>query len=71
MIIRDRFPANDGFQMPGEFNSHLGTIMIYPVRPGSFGKDRTDTLKSFGAVFLEILKREELFLLAGKEHIEE
>ena len=71
MIIRNQLPANDGFQMPGEFNSHLGTIMIYPVRPGSFGKDRTDTLKSFGAVFLEILKREELFLLAGKEHIEE
>ena len=71
MIIRNQLPANDGFQMPGEFNSHLGTIMIYPVRPGSFGKDRTDTLKSFGAVFFEILKREELFLLAGKDHLEE
>ena len=71
MIIRNQLPANDGFQMPGEFNSHLGTIMIYPVRPGSFGKDRTDTLKSFGTVFFEILKREELFLLAGKNHLEE
>ncbi len=71
MIRRDQLPANDGFQMPGEFNSHLGTIMIYPVRPGSFGKDRTDTLKSFGAVFFEILKREELFLLTGKDHLEE
>ncbi len=71
MIIRNQLPANDGFQMPGEFNSHLGTIMIYPVRPGSFGKDRTDTLKSFGSVFFEILKREELFLLAGKDHLEE
>ena len=71
MIIRNQLPANDGFQMPGEFNSHLGTIMIYPVRPGSFGKDRTDTLKSFGAIFFEILKREELFLLAGKDHLEE
>ncbi len=70
MIIQG-LPASDGFFMPGEFTSHLGTIMIYPVRPGSFGKDRTDTLKSFGAVFLEILKREELFLLTGKAHIQE
>ncbi len=68
MIINNSIPSNDGFKMPGEFGSHLGTIMIYPVRPGSFGKDRTDTLKSFGAVFLEILKREELFLLTSKDH---
>ncbi len=71
MIKRNQLPANDGFQMPGEFNSHLGTIMIYPVRPGSFGKDRTDALKSFGSVFFEILKREKLFLLTGKDHLEE
>lgn len=71
MIIRDSLPANDGFLMPGEFNSHLGTIMIYPVRPGSFGKDRTDALKSFGSVFIEILKREELFLLTGGDNIKE
>ena len=71
MIIRGSFPADDGYQMPGEFKPHLGTIMIYPVRPGSFGKDRTDTLKSFGSVFMEILKREELFLLTDREHLEE
>ncbi len=71
MTIQGLLPASDGLYMPGEFMPHLGTIMIYPVRPGSFGKDRTDALKSFGAVYLEILKREELFLLTGSAHLKE
>ena len=57
--------------MPAEFSPHLGTIMIYPTRPGSWGKDRRDTLKSFGEVFLEILKREDLYLLASKGFVKE
>jgi hypothetical protein len=27
-------PASDGFHMPGEFEPHKGTIMIWPERPG-------------------------------------
>jgi agmatine deiminase len=54
--------------MPAEYSAHDGTIMIFPVRPGSWGKDRTGTLKSFGQIFLEILRRENLYLLAGKSH---
>ena len=57
--------------MPAEFAPHSGTIMIYPTRPGSWGKDRNDTLKSFGEVFIEILKREDLYLLAGKDYVKE
>ena len=57
--------------MPAEFSPHLGTIMIYPTRPGSWGQDRRDTLKSFGEVFLEILKREDLYLLASKDFVKE
>ena len=64
-------PIEDGFSMPAEFSPHLGTIMIYPTRPGSWGKDRSDTLKSFGEVFLEILKREDLYLLAPKGFVKE
>ena len=29
-------PAADGFHMPGEFEPHKGTIMIWPERPGSW-----------------------------------
>ena len=54
--------------MPAEFAAHDGTIMIYPTRPGSWGKDRSDALKAFGHIFREILRRENLYLLADKEH---
>ena len=64
-------PASDGFFMPAEYWKHDGTIMIYPTRPGSWGKDRSGALNSFGKIFIEILKRENLYLLADKKHYEE
>ena len=67
-IIQNTLPHNDSFFMPAEYSAHDGTIMIFPIRPGSWGKDRTGTLKSFGQIFLEILRRENLYLLAGKNH---
>ncbi len=69
--ITDRAPVMDGYRMPAEFAPHDGTIMIYPVRPGSWGKDRSAALKAFGDIFLEILRRENLYLLASKEDFEE
>ncbi|SFB69516.1 agmatine deiminase [Butyrivibrio sp. YAB3001] len=62
------FPIDDDFFMPAEFSRHDGTIMIYPVRPGSWGKDRSGAIRSFSRVFIEILKRENLYLLADKAH---
>lgn len=70
-MIRDNSPGEDGFRMPAEFERHKGTLMIYPTRPGSWGKDRSDSLESFGQVFTEILKREDLYLLAGSDHFAE
>ena len=69
--ITDTTPAKDGYSMPAEFGRHDGTIMIYPTRPGSWGKDRTEALRAFGQVFLEILKRENLYLLTDWEHYDE
>ncbi len=66
-----RFPADEGFFMPGEYEKHLGTLMIYPVRPGSWGADRSGALNSFRCIFKEIIKRENLYLLADSEHFEE
>jgi agmatine deiminase len=63
--------TDDGYYMPAEFAPHDGTIMIFPTRPGSWGKDRTDTLRSFGSIFLEIIKRENLYLLTDLDHIGE
>lgn len=70
-VFENTTPFNDSFFMPAEYSTHDGTIMIFPVRPGSWGKDRTETLKSFGRIFLEILRRENLYLLAGKNHWKE
>jgi agmatine deiminase len=64
-------PIEDGFKMPGEFEPHLGTLMIYPTRPGSWGKDRTDALKAVGEVYKEILKREKLYLLVSSDYLQE
>ena len=70
-IITSRKPTEDGYYMPAEFSPHDGTLMIYPTRPGSWGKDRSDTLNSFGQIFSEIMKRETLYLLVDKAHISE
>ena len=56
-------PINDGFRMPAEFGRHEGTIMIYPTRPGSWGRNRSGALASFALIFYEIIKREDLYLL--------
>lgn len=57
--------------MPAEFGPHDGTIMIYPTRPGSWGKDRTGALRAFSRIFLEIIKRENLYLFTDKAHLGE
>ena len=31
-----RTPKSDGFYIPGEFEPHEGTLMIWPWRPGSW-----------------------------------
>ena len=62
-IICNRKPCEDSFFMPAEYDAHEGTLMIYPVRPGSWGKDRSGALESFKRIFIEIIKRENLYLL--------
>ncbi len=70
-IIDNSCPCDDGYHMPAEFSAHDGTIMIYPVRPGSWGRDRSGALRAFSKIFLEIIKRENLYLLADKAHWDE
>ncbi len=68
MITTTR-PVDDGFYMPAEYSRHDGTIMIYPTRPGSWGKDRSQALDAFGEIYKEILKREKLFLLVERDYL--
>ena len=70
-IISNRRPCDDKFFMPAEYDAHEGTLMIYPVRPGSWGKDRSGALNSFKKIFIEIIKRESLFLIADEAYLNE
>lgn len=56
--------------MPAEYAPHRGTLMIWPVRPGSWGKDPSAAQAAFVRVFEAIAEGEELYLLAGPDHLE-
>lgn len=71
MKIIDSTPQKDGFRMPAEYEPHEATIMIWPVRAGSWGKAPSKAQHSFKAIFAEIVKSEKLILLADKEHIDD
>ena len=58
-------PVNDGFAMPAEFAPHRATVLIWPVRPGSWGREPSAAQKAFLDVIAEIAKGEEVYLLAG------
>lgn len=59
------------YRMPAEYAPHRGTLMIWPVRPGSWGKDPSDAQAAFVRVFEAIAKSEKLYVLAGPDHLEE
>ena len=63
-------PASDGFHMPGEFEPHKGTIMIWPERPGSWAYGARDARKAFAQIAEAIAEGEDIFMLAGPSSIE-
>ena len=58
-------PAADGFHMPGEFEPHKGTIMIWPERPGSWAYGAKDARKAFAKIAEAIAEGEDVYMLAG------
>jgi agmatine deiminase len=58
-------------RMPGEYEPHLGTLMIWPVRPGSWPYGGRDAKPAFVEIMREILRGERLWLLADSEHLAE
>lgn len=52
-------------RFPAEFEPHLGTLMIWPERPGSWGKDPSKAEKAFTDVITGILKTERVFLIVS------
>ena len=52
-------------RFPGEYEPHLGTLMIWPERPGSWGKDPSGAQKAFSDVIANIIKSEKVFLIVS------
>lgn len=53
-----------GYTMPAEYARHDGTLMIWPVRPGSWGRDPKAAQEAFSAVIRQLAFHERVFLLA-------
>ena len=63
-------PAKDGYHMPGEFENHAGTFLIWPVRPGSWTNGGREAAPVFAKLAAEISRTEHLYLLVDEEHRE-
>lgn len=70
MALLSTLPAADGFFMPAEFAPHSATLLIWPVRPGSWGKDPSAAQQAFVAVIREIARGEAVYLLAGARDLD-
>lgn len=67
MIEFFTLPKADGFWMPGEFERHSGTIMIFPERPGSWTYNAEAALPAFLEIYKVIAAEEKLYLLVSEE----
>ncbi len=59
------------YRMPGEFEPHSGTLLVWPVRPGSWGHGALAAKKAFCHVMEESIKSERVWLLVDEDHAEE
>lgn len=69
-IIRDTKPLEDGFYMPGEFESHDGCIMIFPERSDSWQYGGYAARKAFVQVAEAIAESEKVTVCAGRAQYE-
>ena len=64
-------PISDGFHMPGEYEPHQGTIMIWPVRPGSWPYQGKEAQHTFTQIAQAISESETVWMLAAPEYADE
>ena len=55
MALLHTLPTADGFTMPAEFAPHSATVLIWPVRPGSWGRDPS----AAQCAFLDVIRRDQ------------
>ena len=61
-------PARDGFRMPAEYEPHRGTILIWPVRPGSWTNAGREAKVTFTQIAKAIARSEKVFLICDHDH---
>ena len=54
-----------GIRFPGEFEPHEGTLMVWPERPGSWGKDSSGAERAFTDIIEALLKVEKVWLVVS------
>ena len=70
-MMLQTLPAQDGYHMPAEFAPQSGVLLVWPVRPGSWGIDPRAAQEAFCAVMRAASRSERVYLLADAAHIEE
>ncbi len=71
MRVIDRMPFEDGFFMPAEYAHHRATMMIWPVRPGSWPYGGVEAKKTFTEIADAIAKSETVYMCAYGDGYEE
>ena len=66
-----RILKTDSLKMPGEFEGHKGTLMIWPVRPGSWTNKGKEAKKVFTEIARKLAEHEELYMLAYDGYVDE
>lgn len=65
------FPSEDGFRMPAEYEKHLGCVLIWPVRPGSWTNKGLEAKVTFTEIARAIAESEKVFMLCNPEDYDE
>ncbi|MCR4690402.1 MAG: agmatine deiminase [Lachnospiraceae bacterium] len=63
-------PKQDGFSMPGEFEEHKATLMIFPYRPGSWRQQAEPAREVFAKIARIIAKEERLYMIVREQDME-
>lgn len=67
-VIKNGTPADDGFYMPPEWDEHYGTVITFPTRIGTWGKQVSYAQHKFAEIALLISTQEKVFIVVDKNN---
>lgn len=70
-MLHNALPARDGFYMPAEFEPQDGILLVWPTRPGSWGKNPRAAQDAFCEIMRAASESERVFLAVDHEHYSE